>query len=189
MAELGRAAFEEFEKKRLAAAVVLTRASVETSAALWYLRGKLQVSVESAEFGDIDDHLMKMTAGIATDAPTDPSTGEAIPPRPIRIGKFLDRVEKDMSGFKRQYGYLSEYAHPNWAGTVYLYSKFDKENGAADFGQNIREPDGTRVTGVNNLSVALLMFERSYNRISELILDFTKICETKLKKAASSGVP
>lgn len=189
MAELGRAAFEEFEKDRLAAAAVLTRASVETSAALWYLCGKLQVSVESAEVGDIDDYLMKMTVGIATDAPTDPSTGEAVTPRPIRIGKFLDRVENDMSGFKRQYGYLSEYAHPNWAGTVYLYSKFDEENGAADFGQNIREPDGTRVTGVNNLSVALLMFERSYNRVSELILDFTKICEERLKKAASSGVP
>ena len=98
-------------------------------------------------------------------------------------------MEKDISGFKRQYGYLSEYAHPNWAGTVYLYSKFDKENGAADFGQNIREPDGTKVTGVNNLSVALLMFERSYNRVADLIPSFTRVCEEKLKKAASSGAP
>lgn len=189
MTELSRAAFEEFEKERLAAAVVLTRAAVETSAALWYLCGKVQASVESTEVGDIDDYLMKMSMGIATDPPTDPSTGEALTPRPIRIGKFLDRVEKDINGFNRQYGYLSEYAHPNWAGTVYLYSKFDKENGMADFRQNIREPDSTRVTGINNLSVALLMFERSYNRIFDLILDFTKLCEERLKKAANSGAP
>src|SRR6266481_6346902 len=152
MAELGRAAFEEFEKDRLAAAVVLTRAAVETSAALWYLYGKVQASVESAEVGDIDDYLMKMSMGIATDPATDASTGEPIRPRPIRIGKFLDRVEKDINGFNRQYGYLSEYVHPNWVGTVYLYSKFDKENGAADFDQNIRKPDGTKHTCVNNLS-------------------------------------
>src|SRR5882762_4662157 len=184
MAELGRAAFKEFEKDKLAAAIVLTRAAVETSAALWYLCGKVEASVESAEVGDIDDYLMKMSMGIATDPPTDPKTGEAIMPRPIKIGKFLDSVEKDIAGFKRQYGYLSEYAHPNWAGTIYLYSKFDKENGVADFGQNIREPDGTKITGVGNLSVALLMFERRYNHLSDLIPEFTKLCEERLKKAA-----
>lgn len=189
MAELGRAAFEEFEKDRLAAAIVLTRAAVETSAALWYLCGKVEASVESAEVGDIDDYLMKMNMGIATDPPTDPETGEVVTPRPIKIGKFLDSVEKDIAGFNRQYGYLSEYAHPNWAGTVYLYSKLDKENGAADFGQNIRKTDGTKVTGVGNLSVALLLFERSYNRVSDLVPAFTKLCEERLKKAASSGAP
>lgn len=189
MAELSRAAFEEFEKDRLAAAIVLTRAAVETSAALWYLCGKVEASVESDEVGDIDDYLMKMSMGMATDPPTDPETGEAIMPRPIRIGKFLDSVEKDVSGFNRQYGYLSEYAHPNWAGTVYLYCKFDKEKGAADFGQNIREPDGTKVIGTGNLSVALLIFERSYNRVGDLIPNFTKLCEERLKKAASSGAP
>ncbi len=189
MAELGRAAFEEFEKDRLAAAIVLTRAAVETSAALWYLCAKADASVESAEVGDIDDYLMKMSMGIATDPPTDPRTGETATLRPIRIGKFLDRVEKDISGFNRQYGYLSEYAHPNWAGTIYLYCKFDKENGTADFGQNIRGPDGTKATGINNLSVALLMFDRSYNRVADLIPDFTKLCEERLKKAASSSAP
>jgi hypothetical protein len=189
MVELGRAAFEEFEKDRLVAAIVLTRAAVETSAALWYLCAKVDASVESAEVGDIDDYLMKMSMGIATDPPTDASTGEPITPRPIKIGKFLDRVEKDINGFNRQYGYLSEYVHPNWIGTVYLYSKFDKENGAADFGQNIREPDGTKHTCVNNLSVALLMFERSYNRMADLIPSFTKLCEDRLRNAASSGAP
>ena len=187
MVELSRAAFEEFEKDKLAAAIVLTRAAVETSAALWFLCGKVEASVDSAEIGDIDDYLMKMNMGMATDPPTDPETGEAVMPRPIKIGKFLDSVEKDIAGFNRQYGYLSEYAHPNWAGTVYLYSKLDKENGAADFGQNIRKPDGTKIIGVGNLSVALLIFERSYNRVSDLVPAFTKLCEERLKKAAGSG--
>lgn len=180
MAELSRAAFEEFEKDRLAAAIVLTRAAVETGAALWYLCAKVDASVESADVGDIDDYLMKMNFGIATDPPTDASTGEAITPRPVRIGTFLDRVEKDIDGFNQQYGYMSEYAHPNWAGTGYLYSKLDRENGAADFGQNIRKPDGTKHMCAYHLCVALLMFERSYNRIADLIPVFTKLCEGRL---------
>lgn len=54
MAELGRAALEEFEKDRLAAAIVLTRAAVETSAALWYLCAKVDAppGMKNCEFED-----------------------------------------------------------------------------------------------------------------------------------------
>jgi len=180
MAELGRAAFEEFEKDRLAAAIVLTRAAVETSAGLWYLCAKVDASVESVEVGNIDVYLMKMIAGIATGAPTDANTGEPITPRPVRVSDFLKEVDKDIEGFSHQYGILSEYAHPNWAGTVYLYSKYDTEKALADFGQNVRKPDGTKRVGVGNLSVALAMFERSYNRIADLVPAFTKLCESRL---------
>jgi hypothetical protein len=188
MAELGRAAVEEFEKDRLVAAIVLTRAAVETSAALWFLCAKIEAAVESGEVGDIDKYLMQLNVGIATGAPTDPSTGEPVTPRPIRIGKFLDsvEVEKDIPGFNHQYGLLSEFAHPNWPGTVYLYAKHDK-GGITDFGRNIRESESTKAIGVSNLSVALLMFERSYNRVADLIPAFTKLCEENLKNAASSG--
>ena len=187
MAELSRAALEEFEKDRLAAAIVLTRAAVEISAALWYLCTKVEASVESAELGDIDDYLMKMSMGMATDPPTDPASGEPIMPRPVRIGTFLDCVEKDIEGFSRQYGYLSEYAHPNWAGTVYLYSQFDKGNATADFGQNIRQPENTKLIFAVSLSNALRIFELSYNHITNIVPSFVKLCENRLDNAATSG--
>lgn len=148
MAELGRAAFEDFRKDRLAAAIVLTRAAVETSAALWYLCAKVDTAVDSTDVGDIDDYLVQMIMGIATGAPANANTGEAITPRPIRIGKFLDRVETDIKGFKHQYKLLSEFAHPNWPGTVYLYAKHNRSKGVSDFGQNIREPEGAKRIGV-----------------------------------------
>ncbi|MGC1107840.1 MAG: hypothetical protein WA876_15020 [Candidatus Acidiferrales bacterium] len=187
MAELSRAAFEEFEKARLAAAIILTRAAFETSAALWYLCTKVEASVESAELGDIDDYLMKMSMGMATDPPTDPATGEPIMPRPVRIGTFLNCVEKDIEGFSRQYGYLSEYAHPNWTGTVYLYLKFDQGNAAADLGQNIRQPENTKLIFAVSLSNALLIFELSYNRITDIVPRFIKLCENRLDNAAGMG--
>lgn len=188
MAELGRAAFESFEQDRLVTAIVLARAAVETSAALWYLCAKVAAAVESSSIGDIDGHLMKMVAGTATGAPkTDASTIDVILPRPVRVGAFLEQVNKEIEGFSHQYGVLSEYAHPNWAGTVLLYAKHDPENRLTDFGQNIRTADSTKCIGVMNLSVALAMFETSYNRITALIPAFTKLCESRLKNGQESS--
>lgn len=179
MAELSRGAFDNFGADNLVSAIVLTRAAVETSAALWYLCGKVATAVESNDVGNIDEYLMKMYVGIATGAPT-----EVVMPRPVRVGKFLDSVEKDMPGFNHQYGILCEYAHPNWAGTALVYSRNDTENRVTYFGKNMRKADNTKTIGVVNLSVALMMFERSYKRITEILPAFTKLCESRLGNPA-----
>src|SRR5689334_18339604 len=58
--ELGRAAFHEFEGNKLVAGIILTRAVVETSAALWYLRSKVKDATASNEVGDVDTYLVKL---------------------------------------------------------------------------------------------------------------------------------
>ncbi len=179
MAEVSRAAFDNFGTDNLVSAIVLTRAAVETSAALWYLGGKVATAVESDDVGSIDEYLMKMYVGIATGAPTG-----VIVPRPVRVGTFLDSVEKDIPGFNHQYGILCEYAHPNWAGTALVYSKNDPEKRMTYFGKNMRKADNTKTIGVVNLSVALMMFERCYNRITKILPAFTKLCERRLANPA-----
>lgn len=114
--------------------------------------------------------------GIATDPPS------AAFPRPVRIGTFLKAVEKDLPGFSEQYGMLSEYAHPNWHGAGLLYCTHDVEQRTTDFGHNFRKAENTKLIGLGNLSVALLLFERSYNRIADLIPAFTALCEELLKE-------
>jgi hypothetical protein len=179
MAELARAAFQNFERDTLVAAIVVTRAAVETSAALWYLYSKVDDAAESNAIGDIDDYLMKLLSGMATTAPkSDLSDPEF--PRPVKISAFLNQVEKDIEGYSHQYGILSEYAHPNGATNVILYAKHDQENRLTDFGKNMRHANNAKLIGVVNLSVALRMFETSYNRIGELIPAFTKLCESGL---------
>jgi len=176
MAELSRGAFEKFEKNKLAIAILLTRAAVETSAAVWYLCAKVDAAVQSGTLGDIDDYLMKLVMG----SRTDPAM-----PQAISVLTFVDRVEKDIVGFRHQYDMLSEFAHPNWAGTALLYSKPDPPNFWTDFGANIRASAGTKHVGVLNLSVALRMFERSCNRIGELMPAFITLCESRLKTGAA----
>jgi hypothetical protein len=169
MAELSRGAVENFEKDKLALAILETRAAVETTAALWYLHAKLDATVKAGAVGDIDDFLMKLSMGSRTD--TD------IMPQAISVLTFVDRVEKDVEGFRHQYDLLSEFAHPNWAGTALLYSKPDPPNLWTDFGANIRGIDGPKHVGILNLSVALMFFERSYNSIADIMPAFIELCK------------
>ena len=167
--QLGKSAFESFEKDELASAILLTRATVETCAALWYLRARLETTVQSKTVGKIDEDLMILLMGRKADAD--------ILPSPVNVLNFVDRVERDIPGFRHQYDHLSEFAHPNWAGTTFLFSKIDHSTGTAALGENIRDTESTRRIGLANLSVALAMFEVSYNHITDLMPDFVQLCE------------
>jgi hypothetical protein len=46
---------------------------------------------------------------------------------------------------------------------------------------NVRASEGPRIGGIANLSVALLVFEESCNRIDEINASFKAICEKNLK--------
>jgi hypothetical protein len=167
MADLARGAFENFEKDRLASAIVLTRGAVETSATLWYLCGKVSDAIVAKTVGDIDDYLMKLLMGSRT---------ELAMPQALNVLKFVDHVDKEVGGFRHQYDVLSEYAHPNWAGTSLLFLKHNEETRVTDFGTNIRTESAKNI-GVLNLSVALMMFERSQGRLADLIPAFTALCQ------------
>lgn len=178
--ELGRSAFESLVSDTLLSGIVLTRAAVETSAALWYLCAKVEAVVDSKMVEDVDEYLMKLAMGTATGwAETDSSADGLTMPRPVKISAFMKQAEKDLEGFSHQYGVLSEYTHPNWAGTVLLYSNTNKETAITDFGRNLRNADNAKVIGIVNLSVALKMFHHSYNRISDLLPVFISVCDSQ----------
>lgn len=167
--QLGRCAYENFESDKLAAAILLTRATVETSAALWYLRTKLENVVESKTLGSIHNDLVRLSMGSKTDAD--------ILPAPINVLTFVDLVGRDIEGFRQQYDRLSEFAHPNWAGTTLLFSKRDESQTIANFGENIRGAGSAKATGAVNLAVSLRVFEVSYNSITDLMPAFVWLCE------------
>ncbi|HKN74189.1 MAG TPA: hypothetical protein VJW94_03345 [Candidatus Acidoferrum sp.] len=174
---MGRAAFHQLEGNKLVAGIVLTRAVVETSAALWYLRSRVDDAIKSNQIGDIDIYLVKLNVGIAS-AP--PKLEARDFPRPVKIGKFLGEVEKVIEGFSDHYGVLSEFAHPNWAGTVSLYSKYHPENLTIEFGENIRSGDQTKGLGVNSLHAALKFFEVTYNNLTDSMPAFVELCQRHL---------
>jgi len=169
--ELARAALQTFEAQQFVAAIVLTRAAVETNAALWYLDEKLSTALKQEELGDLDDCVMRLLAG---------SYGWDEFPNPIRVGKFMECVERSVPGFRDQYNMLSEYAHPNAHGTTGLYSTIDRENILVDFGLQDRNTKPAKAVCIANLSVTLMLFEHTYNHFGELMPDFVEMCEREI---------
>jgi hypothetical protein len=99
--------------------------------------------------------------------------------RPVAVRKFLKAVERDIKGFSRQYGVLSDYAHPNCAGTTFIYTETDRKTAIATLGKNVSREYG-KTTGISTLSVALAMFEHSYNGLCDLGAQFMLLCEKNL---------
>jgi hypothetical protein len=177
MAELSRAALENFEADRYAAAILLTRAAVETGAAMWFLWNKLTKVIEEKAFGSIDADLMRLSMGTAS---WDRS------PQPINVMNFVDCVEKNINGFREQYGILSECAHPNYAGTMGLYATNDTENILTDFGptKSLTGEFGrnTKTIGLLSLSSVLMMFPAMYQNVGDVLPEFVKLCEDALSQ-------
>ena len=167
IAQLSRSSFECFEKRKLASAVLLARACMETSASLWYLRQVLERSIEAQTIGEADQRIMQLLMG----SKVDPNLEKA-----VNVLTCIDSVDRTIPGFRHQYDHLSEFAHPNWAGTVLLFSKRE-EGGIANFGENMRSEESVLVAGLHNLAGALDVFELSYNRVGELLPDFVRLCE------------
>jgi hypothetical protein len=169
--ELARMALEMYERNELASAVTLTRACMEDIAAMWYLKGTLQNIVEDNNMREVDDVLMKLLMG---------SRSGITDLEAFNVLTFVDKVEKDINGFRKNYEAMCEYAHPNWSGTSFIYSKHDKENIWTDFGKNIRDTDSVAVVGLINLNASLQIFEHSYNKVGDLMPGFIRICEKAL---------
>jgi hypothetical protein len=53
--------------------------------------------------------------------------------------------------------------------------------GIANFGENMRSEENVLLLGLHNLTVALDVFQLSYDRVGELMPEFTRLCETNLK--------
>jgi hypothetical protein len=57
------------------------------------------------------------------------------------------------------------------------------ENRMTTFGRNAHITQRPKMVGLLSLSVALDMSDHTYKRITEMIPEFTKLCEQELKRA------
>lgn len=174
-AELARGAYENFRRDHLAVAILITRGAIETAAACWYLYRRVDETIKANALGDLDGDVMKLLLG----GRTNPDM-----PQAINVLTFIKRFDKEGEGdrLEKQYAELSEFAHPNWAGTLGLFGKTNTAEFWTDFARGIRDLDAPRMAGTIALSIALLIFEHGYNRLADLMEPLIELCEVDLDK-------
>ena len=84
MVELSYVAFQAFQARQFAAAITLTRAAVETVAALWYLEEKAAAALKDDKLTDLDSYIMLLSGNYLRDDF----------PNPLRVRKFIEAVER-----------------------------------------------------------------------------------------------
>ena len=173
--ELSRSACACFERGDIVAGISLARSVVECAAAIWFLHGLLKRKIKHGVDENFDAKVMSLLMGHR-------GVVDGMP-KAIHVNDFLDEADKAFPGFMEVYDQMSEYAHPNWAGTQAVYSKIDRENLQTHFGRGFKENHHIHaVRGLHGLTGALLLFEWAYNRIADVMPDFIKACETALER-------
>jgi hypothetical protein len=173
--ELAQDALEKLDRKRLASAILLTRAAVETAAALWYLDTKIAGAIKSGDLADLGEKLKQLVVGSK-----DPSAHADGVPKAINVLTFVGQVDKEIGGYAGQYAALCEYSHPNHDGAAGLYSHPHKDTGLIDFGSNVRGAGSHEMICALNLSVAVLMFNHSYAAIADSMTELVLLCENAM---------
>lgn len=82
--QLGQAACANFANNHLISGLLLTRAAVETSAALWHAQAKLKRAIESKGLGNLADDFRQLSMGTKTDTDILPSA--------VNVLTFVDSV-------------------------------------------------------------------------------------------------
>jgi hypothetical protein len=172
--ELSEATLDSLAAGRVLSSAVLTRAAIETVAGVWYLSRRLHRAVAENSLGNIDERLMRLLVGSKINSEMR---------NPVHINDFIACAEQEVPGFEAHYNRLSEFAHPNWAGTMYLFSQPEPEERAMRFGPNVRGFDSATIQCLTGLSGALLMLRAAYDEITAVIPQFAAICESDSGRA------
>jgi len=116
--ELARTAHQCFDRGDVVAGILLTRGLTETVSALWYLKTLIERQLANGLEPDLSERLMQLLLGqrIVTDLPT-----------ALNVQTFVQHMSKTFPQLKEGYDSMSEYSHPNWAGSGFAFSKVNKD--------------------------------------------------------------
>jgi len=111
--------------------VVLLRSAIETSSVLHALLSKVTSCISSGCVDDFESYIVSMLCG--------GRTGCAELPVSTNVLTFIDKVDASHPGFRRNYDFLSNMAHPNGGGVSGAYSKMLPEEFTCVFGTDIHD--------------------------------------------------
>lgn len=170
--ELGHSALAAYDHPHHVAAMLLARGVMESVAALDALH-HLVATYRGGDIETLDDTLMKMLMG---------SRVRDDRPGAINILSAVDRLSKRVSGFRSLYDQLSEFAHPNDAGTASSFARIDPKGQHAIFGQIGEDPGRRAWLLIECLSTTLMLVRPLYDDLIARFAPFIAFCEADVSE-------
>jgi hypothetical protein len=175
--DLSASAVDLYSSGKPVAAIIITRAVIETVSILYVLCAKVEGCVRHEDVDQFDEDVMKMLFGNRVEM-------EVVPVAAVNVLSHIDKMNKKFEGVRWWYDQLSEIAHPNLEGLFGVY------------GGGVEQPSLTLLLGVggraaqsrgDNLGLPALCFCLEagidiYNLMVEPFLVFQDLCHRKLRE-------
>lgn len=185
IAEISESAYQAFGKDNLIAALILSRAIMETEALFWGFVSELEEALKSRNIEKIRKFLTGCLLGVKSPQLKllkSPENVDLIID-PTNILTLIDKMNKKIPHYRFHYDSLSEFTHPNAAGTVDAFVSLDHEARIARLGKNRSKlvPE----LALPQLNAALTAFLDVYDYSAKLLEQFTPLCDELLRSSAS----
>ena len=178
MEEVSRSALEALDRGDIVASAIMTRAAMETAAAVFYVH-KL---ADDALTKGLDDGLDEILTGFLTGSKIWPENQGA-----IQVLKMIDAVGKEIDGYRKHYEFLCEFAHPNWSGAFGAYGITDHKTAIVKFSRE--KLPSNREMLLNYLNATLGLFSGYYGFLGEKLVPFAKLVEAHYQKRENDTGP
>lgn len=175
--DLGEASCLCFQANNIVSGACLSRALQETVAVLFYVNRKSKKAILDNDLGHLDEYTMKVLMG---------SKDDDTKPDPVNILTMINHVDKEVPKFRAIYDKLSEVAHPNWHGTLGIFSSNDYEKLTTSLGTNVRLENITRGQGISALLAGVEVLVFVYDEFAEFLPELIEICEKDIEQTKST---
>ncbi len=165
--ELVRSALISYDGQMHVAGIVTIRAAMETAAVLDGLRALVGTYV-GGDVEGLDERLMTGIFGSRTrdDRPSSPNVLGAI-----------DKVARRIPAFRANYDELSEYVHPNDAGTTSAFVRLHRDGHSAMFTTLGENPRRRAWTLIESIGVTLILAIEGYVDLRDRLPGFVELCD------------
>jgi hypothetical protein len=155
----------------LVTAAILIRSLIESSSALHYVSVKVNSVVESLNNHDAaNEQLSRVLLGRRDH--------ERVPA--INVLTYVDRANRQLPHTRELYDDLSEITHPNWSGTVLLFSRALPDEGGTDFGKYAGDSNFARETCKAALFVAMSMVQIEDDHLQAILPLLDRVCSQRV---------
>jgi len=172
MTDLSGAAIDLYKQNKIVPAIIIIRAAYETAALCFYVYKNLNQAIEKHDSIEMDIFLMNASFG---------GRHDEVRYKAFNILTVINHLDKQFPGLSSMYALLCEFAHPNWMGCEGAYATLNAEEHYYEFSlknKNIKQ----EVVGLNELSIALVVFEHYYNKMGNILPEVIKLCEECIDK-------
>lgn len=171
--ELGRTALGSYDRDDHVTAILLGRGAMETVAALHSLH-RLVTTYRGGDVDGLDEKLMSMLLG---------SRVRDDRPNAINILTAIDKVTKDVPAFRHLYDQLSEFAHPNDAGTASSFAVLTTRPLAAQFTARGEQYERRAWLMIECLATSLMLVLPLYGELLAAADGFAALCDADVRPA------